>query len=258
MFLTVAFGGAWALWVPLALAGDTVVAGQGWPSHLPGLTAPALGAIAALAVTGGWTGLAEFSRRLVTWRVPPLATVILAALTLAATLAILVGAASGVQFAYSGAPLWGLGVVAYVLVVNGFGEEAGWRGYLGDRLLARHSPGITALIVWAVWGIWHLPLFFVVQNLHDLGPAGTLGWALGLLSGSIVLLWLYQFTNRSILYVALWHTAFNFATATTATAGVIAAVVSTLVMVSSIPLVVRPAWWRRPTAIPSTPKATAS
>lgn len=142
----------------------------------------------------------------------------------------------------------GLLTIVYVLVVNGYGEETGWRGYLADRLLQRRSPGVVALVVWAVWGVWHIPLFFVVENPRDLGVGGTIGWAVGLLSGSIVLLWLYRETGRSILYVALWHTAFNFATATTAAAGVVAAVVSTLVIAAAVPIVVRPTWWRRPAA----------
>lgn len=175
-----------------------------------------------------------------------LTTVILALCILAAVVAVIVGAESGILFAYSGAPLWGAGVVLYVLIVNGLGEEAGWRGYLSDRLLGKHSPGFTAILVWVVWGLWHIPLFFLVQNFRDLGVGGTIGWAVGLLSGSVVLLWLYRLTGRSVLYVALWHTAFNFATATSAAEGTMAAVVSTLVIIGSIPIVLRRDWWRRP------------
>lgn len=77
VFLAVAFGGAWALWMTLALSGQTVVVGQGWPSHLPGLAAPAVGAIVAVAVVDGRRGLREFARRTVQWQLSALSAVIL-------------------------------------------------------------------------------------------------------------------------------------------------------------------------------------
>ena len=40
-----------------------------------------------------------------------------------------------------------LGVVVVALLVNGLGEETGWRGFAVDRLLRDHSFTWTALVV---------------------------------------------------------------------------------------------------------------
>ena len=46
---------------------------------------------------------------------------------------------------------WALsGVVAAVILVNGFGEETGWRGFLTERLLPAH--GRFRATLWVVWG----------------------------------------------------------------------------------------------------------
>jgi membrane protease YdiL (CAAX protease family) len=129
-------------------------------------------------------------------------------------------------------------VVVLVLVVNGLGEETGWRGFAADRLVGRLGVVGASLVVTLLWAGWHVPMFWVVDSFREFGPAGTVGWLLGLAAGSLVLTWLYLRTGRSILYVAAWHTAFNLTAATAATAGLVAAISSTLVMVAAAAIVV--------------------
>jgi membrane protease YdiL (CAAX protease family) len=124
-----------------------------------------------------------------------------------------------------------------VAVVNGLGEEAGWRGYLADRLLPRHGLLRTATYLAAAWAVWHWPLFLVVDSFRGLGVA-VVGWPLGLWAGSIVLTWLYAAGGRSVLLVALWHTAYNVTSATAVTDGLPAALTSTVVMVAAVVIVV--------------------
>lgn len=198
--------------------------------------------------------MADLASRLVRWRSPVRVLVVLGLTIAAAITAAVIGIAAGDSLDFSGAPTWGILTVGYVLVVNGYGEEIGWRGFLADTLIQRHSTGVAALVVWVVWGAWHAPLFVIVENFRDLGVGGTIGWAVGLLGGSIVLLWLYTNAERSVLVVAIWHTTFNYTAATAAAGGLIAAVSSTAVIILSIPIAARRAWWTRPTPANPSPR----
>ena len=82
---------------------------------------------------------------------------------------------------------------------------------------------------------------FVTLKNGVLDPQGkAIGHALnGLGFGSVVLTWMYRSAQRSILIVALWHSAFNLATATRASAGVAAAVASTAVMIGGVVVAIR-------------------
>jgi membrane protease YdiL (CAAX protease family) len=236
---------SWAIWIPMALSKTVVAAGQGWPTHLLGLLGPALAAILVTATTRGRSGLTELFGRITKVVKRPIWFLILAITASFISLGLLAPHSINDFLTYSGAGSIGWLVVPYVLVVNGFGEEIGWRGYLADALLDHFSRGATSSIIWVVWGIWHLPLFWVVSNFMDLGIGGTIGWAIGLFSGSVLLTWMYDASGSSIFLVAVWHTLFNFSTATTATSGLPAAVSSTLVIVAAVVLLLLPRTWRR-------------
>lgn len=236
-YIALAFAFSWAWWLPLAAAGQVSRAGQGWPAHLLGLTGPAVAAIVVTGLADGRPGLHDLWRRATRWRIGARWWLIVL-LTLALSgIGLLQGwwRNSPVPLSdlglYSGAPgVQGaalLLVAGYVLLVNGYGEELGWRGFLAHHLLARYGRARTATLVWAVWATWHAPLFLVVEGFREFGAFTTVGWLVGLWFGSYLLTWLYQSAGRSILLVAAWHTAYNLSTATEATAGLAAAASST-------------------------------
>ncbi len=70
--------------------------------------------------------------------------------------------------------------------------------------------------------------------------------------GSLVLAWLFNSSGGSILIVAVWHGCFNFMTASNAGNGVLAAVVSAVVMVWAVVVVI----WFNPPSLSSHPKVT--
>ncbi len=170
-FVILAYGFSWAWWIPLAISPTIVDPGQGWPTHLLGLTGPALAAIVVIGFSEGQAGLRDVWSRIVRWRVGWVWYGVIAATAgLAVTPLITESDLNAADFVlYSGAPSAGFAVVLYVFVVNGLGEEIGWRGFLADRLLLRTSQGRTALIVWPIWGLWHLPLFWIVANFREFG-----------------------------------------------------------------------------------------
>ena len=89
----------------------------------------------------------------------------------------------------------------------GYGEEAGWRGFALPRLQSRHSALVASLLLAVGWAFWHVPLFFYRPGYTSMGVAGIAGWFVSLLTGAVLLTWLFNESGGSILVVALFHAA---------------------------------------------------
>jgi membrane protease YdiL (CAAX protease family) len=243
-FYLLTFALSWGYWVPNALAG-------GHLSHFPGLLGPAIAAIAITGLTRGRAGLRDLGSRMLRWRVP--ARWYLAA---AAPLLVAVAAAAILQLAGAGFPGWaafgqmpGLpdlgvaGVVAGTLLINGFGEETGWRGFALPGFRRWHAKLQASVLVAIPWVLWHLPTFFLDSGYRGtLNPLALPGFVLGIFAGAILLTWIYEGAGGSVLLAALWHTSFNLGSATRAGEGVIAPLVTVFVIVSAF--VIARGWHR--------------
>jgi uncharacterized protein len=94
-----------------------------------------------------------------------------------------------------------------------FSEELGWRGFALDPLLNAFGFTKGSVLLGLIWGVWHLPLYFMPQTWH-----GTMGfqftgfWMFVLFSMglSLIMSWVYIHTNRSILAAMLMHLSSNF------------------------------------------------
>jgi membrane protease YdiL (CAAX protease family) len=55
------------------------------------------------------------------------------------------------------------------LVAFAVGEEFGWRGFAYPRMAERHGPVLGSLMLGAVWGLWHLGMFFTPDGPPSAG-----------------------------------------------------------------------------------------
>lgn len=99
----------------------------------------------------------------------------------------------------------------YNLIFFGFGEEVGWRGFALPRLQHKFNALSSSLILTLFWALWHLPLFFYRPGYTSMDFAGIAGWIFSLLTGSILLTWLYNSSRGSILICAVFHSTIDIA-----------------------------------------------
>ena len=237
-FFVLAYVFAWSWWIPLAVNGAMVRPGVGWPTHMIGLCGPALAAVAVTAVVEGKAGLRDLAARMTKWRIGWAGVIMLAVPLALLGLGVLAVRVSGGSWprehdlvAVSGLPASLVPMLVALVVLNGFGEETGWRGFAYHRLRQRHGPTRAALLVAVGWACWHAPLFFLVANFEGFSAGTLVGFVLGIAAGALVLSYVYDRTGSSILAAACWHSAYNLTSASTATQGVIAAMSTTVVMV---------------------------
>ena len=206
---------SWLAWAPLAAVG------LGWSTyrvspylHLVGGLGPMAAALLLTGTCEGRPGLRRLALRCtaVGGRAGSIALAFFAPIGLFAAAALAVTLASPGQIAWDdvgrsveypalGRPLfWLMNIVFY-----GFGEEVGWRGFALPHLQSRRTALTSALLVSAAWAAWHLPLFAFAGGLSAMGLAGTVGWLSSLVTGSILMTWLFNRSGGSVLAVALFH-----------------------------------------------------
>ncbi len=97
-------------------------------------------------------------------------------------------------------------------------EETSWSGFVTARLQARYGPLRASLIVAPLFGLYHLPLFFIIGGLSDSPDRLPIAqfplyatFLLIVFSGPmrILLTWIYNSTGHSIPVVALFHASIN-------------------------------------------------
>ncbi len=96
-------------------------------------------------------------------------------------------------------------LLSVVFFVAAIGEELGWSGYAIDPLQDRYGALAGALILGAVWVVWHvIPLLSVPRS-----PGWIAWWSLGTVAVRVIITWLYNNTGRSVFVAILFHAMIN-------------------------------------------------
>jgi membrane protease YdiL (CAAX protease family) len=98
-----------------------------------------------------------------------------------------------------------------LLILGPVSEEFGWRGYLLTKLQSKWSPLTSSLIVGLVWGLWHLPLFYMVgTSQHEL-HLPFMGFLVGMVAVSTLMTWTNNSTRGSLWTAIIFHWLYTYA-----------------------------------------------
>jgi uncharacterized protein len=188
MFLLVAFGFSWTIWVAVLLVNPEA----GSAAVMAGAFGPAVAAAGMVRRSG--RPIADWLRSIFQVRVPgrlyAVALVIPIGIVGVQTAAAVL---LDVPVTFDDLParvLTFLVTAVVVFFVGGGQEEPGWRGWLQPKLQERLGPLPTSVVIGVVWAFWHLPLFVLDFEMY-----------------SEFRFWLYVPTlvALSVIYTHLWH-----------------------------------------------------
>jgi uncharacterized protein len=174
---------------------------------------PSLAAVVVVASTRKGVGLRAWLARCLRWRIGwvwwAFALLLpLALMSIAAGLHIALGGAIATSPA-SGHLLMTLVNLPLIMLLGGpLGEEFGWRGYALPVLQERWGWRTASLGLGLVWGVWHLPLFFIEGTSQAHIPLAL--FLLSVVAMSVLFAWLVQRTAGSVVAALVLHTAINF------------------------------------------------
>jgi CAAX protease family protein len=229
-FFVIAFAGEWIVFLPLVLSQN----GQGllpytlpalgpippayWFTVLASIAGPTLASFTVTAITSGTAGVQQLLRRYVLWRVGLrwylLVFLGLPLIQLACT-SIFLGIAP-LTFFIQKWPLYFTTFLPNVLIITfavQIWEEGGWSGYAVPNLQKRFGALRAALILGALWGLFHLPVFLVPGQIFD-QRVGLITiivqLVITMIAGvllRIIMNWVFNNTKGSILIAILFHSS---------------------------------------------------
>jgi membrane protease YdiL (CAAX protease family) len=211
-FFALTFAWSWACW---ALS-PAISLQLPWLATLlmfAGSFGPSLAAIVVVASTRPVGGLRAWLSRCLHWRIGwgwwVFALLLpLSVMLLAAGIHIALGGDIAASPA-SGHLLMTVVNLPLVLLLGGpLGEELGWRGYALLGLQDRLGWRTASLGLGLLWGMWHLPLFFIENTAQAHIPLAL--FMLSVVAMSVMFGWLVNRTDGSLVAVLLFHTAINF------------------------------------------------
>lgn len=222
-FFLLTFAYSWTIWIPSVLDGIGIdlpfdVTGYSMVVVIIGAFAPMMAAITLVTREAGWKGVKAFFGQVLDFRFKPGYLVIALALpVLIHAIAHYLAPAIGLDVAktlfpteISVAPIvLAIPYFILMLVIGGGQEEFGWRGYAQEPLQEKIGVIPASLVIGAIWGIWHLPLWFMTGDLHS--AYSFLAFVMMTTSISIVYAWLYNSSGKKLIVVMFFHAMSNTA-----------------------------------------------
>lgn len=210
-FFALTFAWSWTCWLltPIVKADSSYASSA---LFFLGGFGPSLAAVTLVGIEGGRAGLRTWLRRCLQWRgnggwmtlafLSPLAV-----LTLATAIHMALGGSVPTSPAMGHIVLLIANFGLVFLVGGPLGEEFGWRGYALPVMQERLGWRSASLALGIIWGVWHLPLFFVAGSPQNQGSIAA--FFVLIVATSVFYAWLFTRTRWSVLPALVLHTASN-------------------------------------------------
>lgn len=225
LFFVVTFVFSWLLWSPFVLSGFGII-------HLPesisslmtlavmlGAFGPMIAAMILIGQKEGRSGIKTFFRNAFSFRIKPIyyLTAVLIPVLITAVAHYFVNIV-GIDVLPDNLFPENLTIPVIVLVIpyfililiaGGGQEEFGWRGYAQQPLQERFGILGGSIILGLIWGIWHLPLWFMPGEGH--AYYSFFAFLIYTVSTSIIIAWLYNASGKKLMIALIIHTTGNVA-----------------------------------------------
>ncbi len=222
-FFLLTFAYSWLIWIPSVLDGIGVnlpfdVSKYSLVVVVIGAFAPLLAAITLVAKESGWKGTKAFLGQAFNFRFKPIYLVVALALPLLIhAIAHYMAPAVGLDVAKTLFPtenspnpiILAIPYFILMMIIGGGQEEFGWRGYAQEPLQEKIGVIPASLVIGLVWGLWHLPLWFMAGDLHS--AYSFFAFVLMTTSISLMYAWLYNSSGKKLILVIFFHAMNNTA-----------------------------------------------
>lgn len=222
-FFLLTFAYSWIIWIPSVLDGIGIdlpfnVTGYSIVVVIIGAFAPMMAAITLIARESGWKGTKAFLGQALDFHFKPIYLIIALALpVLIHAIAHYLAPVVGLDVAKTLFPteisvpplLLAIPYFFLMLVIGGGQEEFGWRGYAQEPLQEKIGVIPASLVIGVIWGIWHLPLWFMTGDLHS--AYSFFAFVIMTTSISIMYAWLYNSSGKKLIVVMFFHAMNNTA-----------------------------------------------
>ena len=207
-FLLISFGLAWSIlglyvFLPERMGAIFGQLTGNHPLFYLAVYAPAIAAFTLVAHTSGMAGLRLFLGRALLWRC---SVAWYAFLIIGIPLIFLGGSAFRGNLLTEPFPFASMQSVFAALVlaaIKGPMEEFGWRGLALPLLQRKLAPLWAGLILGVIWGLWHLPAFFLSGTQQS--EWSFTAFFAGCLAISVIATALFNQSHGSILLSAFFH-----------------------------------------------------
>lgn len=218
-FPLVYLGWAYLFWSPIFASGESVWSFPKVILFLLGGASPLIAGVVLAGLTGGTRRLRDIGSRLIDIR--RISVRWLAVILLFWPVFDLLMAGAALVFGITDRPLgvaWDVvsapRTLAFMLLLSFVFpavEEIGLRGYWLDELQERFNPVVAGLINGAAWAVWHTPFVWFPGYYANTSFNPELWWWLpSIVLHTLLIVWVYNGTNGSILAVLLFHGMMNF------------------------------------------------